>query len=117
MVQSWHLAILRFAVTRHNADRLGALAIANEIDGLGVQHKERSHFGFFRRMTSTLCAAIVQQDHAAQTILRQYLVQVDDVRLKRALAAALGIGRGARDRSKPSADLWRGLRARGNTPH
>ncbi len=119
MVRSWHLAILRFAVTRENADRLGAFAIANEIDGLGRQHKDRPHFGFFRKTSSKLCSAILQQNGAAEAILRQYLMQIDDVRLKRALAAALEIKRGAREkaRSNPGASLWRGLATRGNVQH
>jgi hypothetical protein len=36
MVRGWHLAVLRFAVTRDNADRLGLYAVANEIDGCGA---------------------------------------------------------------------------------
>ena len=36
-LRAWHLAILRFAVTLDNADRLAVLAIANEIDRLCPQ--------------------------------------------------------------------------------
>ena len=119
MVRSWHLAVLRFAVTRDNADRLGVLAIANEIDGLGRQHEESNHFEFFRKTSLKLCAAILQQDETAEVVLREYLTQIDDVRLKRALAAALGLGREAREkgRSNTSAALWRGLPTRGNVQH
>ena len=35
MLRTWHLAMLRFAVTRDHADRLGVLAAANEIDRQG----------------------------------------------------------------------------------
>jgi hypothetical protein len=48
-LDAWQLATLRFAVTLDNADRLGVLAIANEIDRLGRQNEQASNFGFFRR--------------------------------------------------------------------
>ena len=119
MVRSWHLAVLRFAVTRDNADRLGMFAIANEIDGLGRRHEESPRFGFFRKTSSKLSAAILQQDDAAEVVLRQYLTQIDDVRLKRALAAALEIGREVRkrERSNRNAALWRGLATRDDVQH
>jgi hypothetical protein len=34
-LRAWQLAMLRFAVTLDNADRLAVMAIANEIDRLG----------------------------------------------------------------------------------
>ena len=41
-LRAWHLAILRYAVTLDNADRLAVLRIAREIDGTlsatGRQH-------------------------------------------------------------------------------
>ena len=36
-LRAWQLAILRFAVTLDSADRLAAMAIANEIDRLAPQ--------------------------------------------------------------------------------
>jgi len=119
IVRSWHLAVLRFAVTRDNADRLSVFAVANEIDGLGKRPNESLHFEFFRSTTSKLCAAILQHDGAAERFLRQYLALIDDVRLKRALAAALEIEREApkRERSNRNAALWRGLPARGDVQH
>jgi hypothetical protein len=48
LLRAWHLAILRLALTRDNADRLGVLAIANEIDRLGQQHQAGIGFSFFR---------------------------------------------------------------------
>ena len=41
-LRAWHLAILRFAVTLDNADRLAVLRIAHEIDGLDSA-AERQH--------------------------------------------------------------------------
>jgi hypothetical protein len=43
---SWHLGTLRFTLMRDNADRLGVLAIANEIDRLGSRGIERPDFDF-----------------------------------------------------------------------
>jgi hypothetical protein len=120
MLRSWQLAILRFAVTQDNADRLGVLAVANQIDRLGRLHEDETDFGFFRKTSSELCAAILQRDETADVILRQYLARIDDLRLKRAFAAALEIEHGdpASDkrRFKPAADLWRGLTSPGNIP-
>jgi hypothetical protein len=46
-LRAWQLAILRFAVTLDNADRLAVMAIANEIDRLGVQHDGKPDFQLF----------------------------------------------------------------------
>jgi len=58
-LRAWQLAILRFAVTWDNADRLAVMAIANEIDRLGLQHNGKAAFSFFRRTSAELCAAIL----------------------------------------------------------
>jgi hypothetical protein len=113
MLRAWHLAILRFAVTLDNADRLNVLAIANEIDKLGRQQDDKSNFSFFRKSSSQLFTAMVQPSHIADVTLHQYLAQIDDARLKRALAGALTIEPpepfAAKRRSRRDADLWRGL--------
>lgn len=118
MLRNWHLALLRFAVTQENADRLGVLAVANEIDGLGRRQEDKASFSFFRKTSLEVCAAILQRDEAADTFLRQYLAQIDDVRLKRALATALEIelpqSAAEKSRSKPAPSLWRGLPSRSN---
>ena len=119
MLRSWHLALLRFAVTRDNADRLGVFTIANEMDGLGRQHDETPHFGYFRKTSTELYAAIIQKNDAARELLRQHLTKIDDLRLKRALAAALESGREARERGRSNRNvaLWRGLATRGDVQH
>jgi hypothetical protein len=61
-VRAWQLAILRFAVTLDNADRLAVMAIANEIDKIRPQHDGKPAFDFFRRTSAQLCAAILQPD-------------------------------------------------------
>jgi hypothetical protein len=115
---AWHLAILRFAVSLDNADRLNILAIANEFDRPGRQHEDKRNFGFFRKTSSELCAAILQRGETADVILRQYLARIDDVRLRRALAAVLEVERRepavAKRRSNPGSGLWKGLSSRGS---
>jgi hypothetical protein len=115
ILRRWHPSLLRFAVTRDNADQLAVFAIANEIDGLGRHHRDRPNFEFFRKTSSKLCEAILLPSDAAETALRQYLAQIDNVRLKRALSAALEIADRAPEKrlSKQDADLWRGLAPRG----
>jgi len=119
LLRAWHLAILRFALTRNNADRLGVLAIANEIDRLGRRpHEIRPGFSFFRRESEQLCAAMLRQREEDDVILNHYLARIDDARLKRALTVALEVPPQkpdlARSRLKPDQDLWRGLPSRGN---
>jgi hypothetical protein len=117
-LRAWHLAILRYAVTLDNADRLAVLRIAREIDGLHPRQDGSTDFEFFRRTSAELCAAIVQADERASAVLQQYLTRIDDDRLKRTFAAAIDarqpavspISRPARPRN----NLWKGISARGN---
>src|SRR5258706_907276 len=115
-IRAWQLAILRFAETLDNADRLAVLAIAAEMDGFDPQQGGRPTFGFFRKASAELCAAILQPNELASTLLRQYLARylarIDDERLRRAFMAAVGA-----DQSKvssvskpirPDNGLWRG---------
>jgi hypothetical protein len=117
-LRAWQLAILRFAVTLDNADRLAVLVIASEIDRLDPRQDGKPDFSFFRRTTAELCAAILQPNELASTVLRQYLARIDDDRLKRVFAAAIEA-----DQPKVSPvnkpikrdnGLWRGLASRGN---
>ena len=125
MIRAWHLAILRFAVTFDNADRLGVFAIAAEIDRLGGSCEEKRQFGFFRKTSTELCASMLRQNQTADAALRRYLADINDSRLKRVLAAAIAIEQpdvmavkpAAKRRSKPDNNLWRGLPSRGNVQH
>ena len=117
-LRAWQLAMLRFAVTLDNADRLAVMAIANEIDRLGPPHEGKPDFGFFRRTSAELCATILQPNELTPVVLRQYLARIDDDRLKRVLAAAI-----CADEPKVSSvakagkrdnDPFRGLSSRGN---
>ena len=117
-LRAWHLAILRYAVTLDNADRLAVLRIAREIDRLAQRRGGSAEFEFFRRTSAELCAAILQPGQPASAVLRQYLERINDDRLKRVFAAAIGadpptvpqvsgrLGRGN--------GLWKGLSSRSN---
>lgn len=117
-LRAWQLAILRFAVTLDNADRLAVLAIASEIDRLGPDGT--AGFSFFRRTSAELCAAILQPNELASIVLSQYLARIDDHRLKRAFAATIEAdqpkGSSAGKRFKRDRGLWRGLPSGGNCP-
>jgi hypothetical protein len=121
MLRAWHLAILRFAVSLDNVDQLYVIAIANQIDRLGRCHEDRPNFSFFRNTSSEILTAILRPGETAEAILRQYLAQVDDVRLKRALVGVFGIEHGehiaVKKRYKKGGDLWKGLPSRDNVQH
>ncbi len=120
-LRAWQLAILRLAVTWDNADRLAVLAIATELDRLDPLQDCKSTFGFFRRTSAELCAAILQPNERSSILLRQYLTRIDDDRLRRAFAAAIEAGQpkmaSAKKSTKRDSDLWRGLSIRDNRAH
>lgn len=117
-LRAWHLAVLRFVLTRDNADRLAVLMIAGEIDRLDPRRDGNPNFGFFRKTSTELCAAIRQPNQHSAAVLRQYLARIDDDRLKRTFAAAVEADQPAiAPLSKPvkRADgLWIGLSSRRN---
>jgi hypothetical protein len=116
-LRAWQLAILRFAVTLDNADRLAVLMIAAEIDGLGPRHDGKPDFAFFRRTSMELCAAILRPNELTSTILRQHLARIDEERLKRIFATAIETDQpklASADKSaKRDNRLWKGLTSRG----
>ena len=112
MLRAWHFAILRFAVTLDNSDRLNVLAVAQELDRSGRKERERE-FHFFRRTSAGLCHAILNHDETGSAILRNYLAQMGEHRLKQAFAATVGMpepnATPMRRRSKQDQYLFRGL--------
>jgi nitroreductase len=118
LLRSWHLAILRFAVTHDQGDRIGVLAAANEMDRIGRPNDVGAGFSFFRRTSTSLCAAIARCGEQDTNLLRQYLASIDMPRLRQALAAALKIEYpetgSARRHSRREIDLWKGLPSRAN---
>jgi hypothetical protein len=117
-LRAWQLAILRFAVTLDNADRLAVLMIASEIDRLDPQQEGNPDFSFFRRTSAELCAAILRPNEFASAVLRQYLARIDDDRLRRVFAAAIEADQPTVSPvSKPvkrGNGLWKGLASRSN---
>ena len=113
---AWQLALLRFAVTLDDNDRLAVLAAAGEIDRLALNGDRHSDFRFFRRISVELCESISDPDQAGSQCLQQYLRQIDDERLKRSFAAAIGYHWPEKPLvSKPTGrndNLWRGLSSR-----
>jgi hypothetical protein len=113
---AWQLALLRFAVTLDDDDRLAVLAAAGEIDRLGIARGRDTDFRFFRRTSAELCASISDPDKADPSCLHQYLAQIGNERLKRTFVAAIGY----RPPEKPpikkptgrNDNLWRGLSPR-----
>ena len=116
-IQVWLLSFLRFAVTRDEADRNAFLARAQELDRGG--HLSTPAFSFFSRTSAELCrASLTPDDPPSRAELEAFLKRVPDVRLRRALEAALGLepllptARQVRPQSR--AYLWQGLV--GNNP-
>ena len=121
-LRAWQLALLRFAVTLDNADRLALLAIANELDAPGSRSSARPAFKFFHQLSTELCHAILNPQHAGgDLVLQRHLQRSDDERLTRALAALFAIdGPGAKLPAappRPNRDLWRGLKPLNDRKH
>jgi hypothetical protein len=115
-VEEWLFAVLRFAVTREEADRDAILAVAANMDRLGAP-AERSGFAFFVRTSNEICNLIVSgHDPEDKAALCHYLNKIGNDRLRRALEGALGFQRFAqgseRMRGQHGGDLWRGLPSR-----
>jgi len=120
-LRAWQLALLRLAVTLDNADRLAVLAIAAEMDRLDSVQDGKRTFGFFRKTSAELCAAILQPDEHSSTLPRQFLARIDDDRLKHVFAAAIEADQPKVASTSKSirrdTGLWRGLSSRDNQAH
>src|SRR6202165_4698337 len=115
---AWQLAILRFAVTLDNADRLAVLMIAAELDGVGPKPDNKPEFSFFRKTSAELCAAILRPNEMTSSLLRQYLARIDDDRLRRVFGATIEADQPKLSSVSKSFNrdngLWRGLSSRSN---
>ena len=90
-VREWLLVLLRFAVTREPADQSAALAVADELDSLGVRGKRMAP-SFFLRTSKEVCEAIrAAGDGRDNAVLRRHVARIDDPRLRRAFQAAVGL--------------------------
>ena len=116
-VRDWLLAILRYAVTLHDADSSAVLVIAEEIDKLGSRVEEPPAFKFFRRTSIELCSGILDaQNSKTSAVLHLHLKRIDDGRLRRAFEAAIdedtspATNDADKMRKRGAQDLWKGLR-------
>lgn len=115
MVRNWLLAILRFAVTLEQADRAAVMAMADEMDRLGRYAEDQPKFEFFGKTTFELCTAISDRtDPNTNSILRVHLKRIEDLRLRRALEAAIEFGNFAaaagndsKSRTHDRCDQWK----------
>jgi hypothetical protein len=119
MLRARQLALLRFAVTLDNVDRMNVMAIAKEMDRGNREHKDEPDFSFFHKTSADLCSSILRQNESADAILRQYLARIEDTRVKRAFPSAIEMNQAPtrskrRNDNKNDSGLWRGLSPRGN---
>jgi hypothetical protein len=114
LLRAWQLALLRFAVTLDDSDRLNVAALAAELDRQGGNSRDSLHF--FRRTSSQLCAAISGQQQNAEATLDCFCKQIEEPRLRHAFAAAIGMTHSdpapSQARPKQNPDLFRGLASR-----
>jgi hypothetical protein len=115
-LQEWLLLLLRFAVTREPADRSATLAMADELDSLGMRWRPGGP-RFFLQTSIEVCEAVVaSNDVRTNPVLRRHLARIDDPRLRRAFHAAVACRpRRVQQTSAPArrnGDLWKGLPSR-----
>jgi hypothetical protein len=91
-IKEWLLLLLRFAMTREPSDRTAVLAMADELDALGVEWR-RSGFRFFLRTSVDVCKAIIETggDDNNNMVLRTHASRIEDPRLKQAFRVAVGL--------------------------
>ena len=88
-VQSWLLAVLRFAVTLKQSDRAAVLIIAQALDRPEAR-QEPDTFKFFQRTSTQLCNSIAdRRDPDGYQTFQHHMARVDDRRLRLALEVAV----------------------------
>lgn len=112
-ITDWLLALLRFAITRSEADRESLQALANELDRPQIT-ADLGSFAFFRTTTVELCTAIAgKHDEQRVKILRRHFNHIGNLRLRAALEAATGLKEAdhtpAAGPRHDRAYLWKGL--------
>ncbi len=118
-VREWLLLLLRFAVTREATDQVAALALADQLDSLGIGWKRAKPGFFFKTSIEVSNAILALRDRENDNVLRTHLARIDDPRLKMAFQAAAGLhdasetqAGNAEDKRRKQPDLWKGLSAR-----
>jgi len=98
-VRDWLLAILRFAVTLEQTDRVTVLVMAKEMDRSGSR-VDQTPFAFFVRTSTEFCNAIAYKgDPNRVGALRDHLRRIGDLRLRRALEAAIEFDQAGQSRA------------------
>ncbi len=110
-LRAWLLAVLRFAITLEEIDRISCIAAATELDKSGSCGLKQPDFVFFRRSTHRLCGAIFDpQSRANVAILYEHIARIEDDRSLRAFAGAVKLQIKAKaPGSRRPGDLWKGL--------
>jgi len=90
-IREWLLLLLRFAIAWDRKDEAAVLAMADEIDTLGLQWRPSAP-SFFRRTSSEVCKMITALDDPRRaTVLKRHIARIDDPRLRRAFQAAVDL--------------------------
>jgi hypothetical protein len=111
-IREWLLLLLRFAITHEAKDEAAALAMADEIDALGLRWRPSAP-NFFRRTSVEVCKAITAPAGRGRvSVLRRHLARIDDLRLRRAFQAAVELEQASPRASSETTqrNLWAGLR-------
>lgn len=113
-IRAWLLALLRYAITLDDEDRLAALAAASAIDT--SDPRRSGDFQFFHRTSARLCEAVANPVRGNMDVVRCHLNRMSDERMKRAFAAALDLDRtvalptAKAVRGSQRYGLWEGLK-------
>ena len=115
-IREWLLLLLRFAVTREATDQVAALAMADQLDSLGIGWKRAKPSFFVKTSIEVSNAILAVGDGENNTVLRRHLARIDDPRLRRAFQAAVGLQEtsvlpkeSAEGKRRKRPDLWKGL--------
>jgi hypothetical protein len=115
-IREWLLLLLRFAVTQEATDQGAALAVADELDSLGVDSKRTKPSFFVKTSIEVSKAILAVGDANDNAVLRRHLARIDDPRLRRAFQAAVGLREiselpkeSAEGKGRKRPDLWKGL--------
>ncbi|HEY6258087.1 MAG TPA: hypothetical protein VIY51_20080 [Xanthobacteraceae bacterium] len=100
-IREWLLRLLRFAVTRKSLDQSSVLAVADELDAVGLRSRLAAP-RFFLRTSRAVCGAILANGEG-EAVLRAHIARIDDPRLRRAFQGAVGLRtvRAQHDGAKP----------------
>jgi hypothetical protein len=90
IIRRWQLAILTFAITRHDAEQAVVARLARRLDSIGTG--PRGVPAFFARMSTEVCGAIAAAHSPQSTeVLQRFVCWVDEPRLMAALLGATGL--------------------------